>query len=137
MKWRGKRRFGFGLVWPNIQTLSSGGAAELQRFHHRGSEIKSRLDCQKRSTSKGGDGRHFEDKILIEDLGMELSAIWVPRLLTDGKAQNRLITSFLCLDKVTLNLNEFLRHFVTVEEILIHLLILGNQEPVNPVYVEL
>ncbi|KAG5331535.1 SETMR methyltransferase, partial [Acromyrmex charruanus] len=59
--------------------------------------------------------------ILHEQLGMKkLSAKWVPRLLTVDHKRDRVTISKQCLEMFQRNPDEFLRRFITVDEIWIH-----------------
>lgn len=59
--------------------------------------------------------------ILNENLGMKkLSARWVHRFLTVDQKRNRVTTLKDCLNMFKRDPKQFLRRFVTVDEILIH-----------------
>ena len=59
--------------------------------------------------------------ILKDHLGMEnLSARWVPRLLTLDCKRNPVTTSIECVALFKRNKDDFLRRFVTVDETWIH-----------------
>ncbi|KAG5325865.1 MRP4 protein, partial [Acromyrmex heyeri] len=59
--------------------------------------------------------------ILHEQLGMKkLSARWVPRLLTVDHKHDHVTISKQCLEMFQRNPDEFLRRFITVDEIWIH-----------------
>ncbi|KAG5337044.1 SETMR methyltransferase, partial [Acromyrmex charruanus] len=61
------------------------------------------------------------DLILHEQLGMKkLSARWVPRLLTVDHKRDRMTISKQCLEIFQRNPDEFLRRFITMDEIWIH-----------------
>ena len=69
-----------------------------------------------------GISKHRMGHILDEILGIrKLSARWVPRLLTPDNKRIRETTSEQCLMLFMRNPKEFLRRFVTVDEIWIRL----------------
>jgi histone-lysine N-methyltransferase SETMAR len=59
--------------------------------------------------------------ILHEELDMkQLCARWVPRLLTADQKHTRMKISEQCLERFNKNKTDFLRRFITVDEIWIH-----------------
>jgi histone-lysine N-methyltransferase SETMAR len=59
--------------------------------------------------------------ILHEELDMrKLCARWVPRLLTADKKSTRMKISEQCLERFNKNITDFVRRFITMDEIWIH-----------------
>lgn len=78
--------------------------------------IKVREIVEATGISKGTVG-----SILHEKLGMKkISARWVPRLLTLENKRNRVVDSQIILELFRRDPDEFLRRYITVDEIWIH-----------------
>lgn len=100
--------------------------------------VKNYFNCKNRENERASDNGSHSYITLLVDLNFKYSlgyakatATWVLCLPTNDHKRYRVITSKECMALSKRNVDVFLRHFVTKDQIWIHQQYTGDQAPID------